>query len=174
MHRPALALGDARLAPGQLGHDEARLDAVGKHVAVVAIAGDDAVLALLQRRLQPDGDSLLPNIEVAETAHETESVHLPGLLLEAADEQHLLVEMQQLLLGRLEAAVLLEGFLQAVEREVLLLCAVVELGGRVARGIISAGLATAAAVGACRLGGGWLGQDLFLSRCLFLAVFRRL
>ena len=75
------------------------IDAVGEHVAMVAIAGDDAVLADGHRRLQPDRDRLLADIEVAEAADQAEAVELPGPLLEAADQQHLAVELQQLVLA---------------------------------------------------------------------------
>ena len=103
VHRAALALGDAGVAAGQLGHDHLGIDAVGEHVAMVAIAGDDAVLADLHRRLQADRDRFLADIEVAEAADQAEAVKLPGPLLEAADEQHLLVEIEQLVLRRLVA-----------------------------------------------------------------------
>jgi hypothetical protein len=36
------------------------IDAVGEHVAMVAVAGDDAVLACLERRLQPDATASWP------------------------------------------------------------------------------------------------------------------
>ena len=70
---------------------------------MVAIAGDDAVLADLERRLQPDRDRFLADIEVAEAADQAEAVELAGALLEAADEQHLLVEFEQLVLDGLVA-----------------------------------------------------------------------
>ena len=100
---PPLPLRDARLAAGQLGHDHLGVDAVGEHVAVVAIAGDDAVLADGHRRLQPDRDRFLADVEVAEAADQPEAVELPRALLEAADEQHLAIELEQLVLRRLEA-----------------------------------------------------------------------
>ena len=103
VHRAALALGDAGGAAGQLGHDQLGIDAVGEHVPVIAIAGDDAVLADGHRRLQPDRDRFLADIEVAESADQPEPVELPGALLEAADEQHLAVELEQLVLRRLVA-----------------------------------------------------------------------
>src|SRR6185437_12511964 len=78
VHRPALAMADARLAPGQLGHDHFRVDAVGEHVPVIAVAGDDAVLADLHRRLQPDRDRLLADVEVTEAADQAEPVELPA------------------------------------------------------------------------------------------------
>ena len=100
---PPLPLRDARRAPGQLGHDHLGIDAVGEHVAMVAIAGDDAVLAAVERRLQPDRDRFLADVEVAEAADQAEAVELAGLLLEAADQQHLPVEFEQLVLARLVA-----------------------------------------------------------------------
>ena len=103
VHRPALAVGDARLAPRQLGHDHLGVDAVGEHVAMVAIAGDDAVLADRHRALEPDRDRFLADVEVAEAADQPEPVELPRPLLEAADEQHLAIELHHLVLGRLVA-----------------------------------------------------------------------
>jgi len=95
VHRSALAFGNAGLASGQLGHDHLRVNAVGEHVAVVAVAGDDAVLADLQRRLKADCDRLLADIEVAESTNQAKPVKLPGSLLEAADEQHLAIIFEQ-------------------------------------------------------------------------------
>ena len=59
-----------------------------EHVAVVAVGGDDLV-ALLERHLHADDDGLLADVEVAEAADEAHAVELAGLLLEAADQQHL-------------------------------------------------------------------------------------
>src|SRR5581483_1001486 len=56
VHRAALALGDAGGAAGQLGHDQLGVDSVSEHMAMIAIAGDDAVLARLHRMLKADGD----------------------------------------------------------------------------------------------------------------------
>jgi hypothetical protein len=56
-------------------------------VAVVAVGGDHLV-ALLERHLHADDDGFLPDIEVAEPADEAHAVKLAGLLLEAADQQH--------------------------------------------------------------------------------------
>ena len=110
VHRAALALGNAGGAAGQLGHDHLGVDAIGEHVAVVAIAGDDAVASDLHRRLQADRDRFLADVEVAEAADQAEAVELPGALLEAADEQHLLVEVEQLVLRRLVALGLVRAF----------------------------------------------------------------
>src|SRR5690606_6555079 len=122
VHRAALALRDAGLAPGQLGHDDLGVDPVGEHVAVIAVAGDDAVLAFLQCRLQPDRDGLLADVEMAEPADQAETIELPGLLLEAADQQHLFVEVQQKLRFGLVAAVLLEPLLKATKLEISRTC----------------------------------------------------
>ena len=74
-------------APGQFRHHAFGVHAAGDHVAVVAVAGDHLV-ALFERHLHADHHRLLPDIEVAEAADQTHAVHLPGLLLEAANGQH--------------------------------------------------------------------------------------
>ena len=66
-----------------------------------------------QRHLHADDDGLLADIEVAEAADQPHAVELAGLLLEAADQQHVAIGLQQLLpvggwLARLAAA--LPGF----------------------------------------------------------------
>ncbi len=120
VHGTALAAADPRFAPGQLGHDHLRVDAIGEHVAVVAIAGDDAVLALFQSALQAHGHGFLADIEVAKAADQAHAVKLTCLFLETANEQHLLIEGEQLLLACLVALVLLQLLLQAVENEALI------------------------------------------------------
>ena len=95
VHGAALALRVARAAPGQLGHDPARIHVADEHVAVVAIAGDDAV-AWLERMLDADRHRLLTDIEVTEAADQAHAVELARLLLEAADQQHLTVIAEQL------------------------------------------------------------------------------
>src|SRR3546814_2526181 len=92
MHRTALALGYTGLASGQLGHDDLRVDTIGEHVAMGAIAGDDAVLVAVERRLQPDRDGFLSDIEVAEAADQAETIELARLLLETADQQPFAIE----------------------------------------------------------------------------------
>ena len=44
----------------------------------------------------PTADRLLADVEVAEAADQPEAVELARALLEAADEQHLAVELEQL------------------------------------------------------------------------------
>ena len=96
VHRPALAKRDARRATGQFRHDQFGVDPVGEHMAMIAIAGDDAVLARRQRRLEAHRNRLLPYIEMTEATDEAEAVKLPSALLEPADKKHCLVELQQL------------------------------------------------------------------------------
>src|SRR5690606_32236065 len=97
-----------------------RIDAVGKHMAMVSVAGDHAVLGIVEGRLKPDSNRLLSDVEMAEAPDETESVELSGLLLEPANERHLLVEVQEFVLGGLVPILLGEGVLQAVQRELVL------------------------------------------------------
>src|SRR3546814_17023538 len=78
VHRAALALRDARLAPRQFGHDHLGIDAIGEHVAMVAVTGDDAVLVAVERRLQPDRDGFLTDVEVAETADQRSEARRVG------------------------------------------------------------------------------------------------
>ncbi len=100
VHRAALALGIAVGPAGQLRHHALGVHAAGQHVAVVAVAGDDLV-ARLERHLHADHHGLLADVEVAEAADQAHAVHLAGLLLEAADQQHVLVGGDLLVLGEL-------------------------------------------------------------------------
>ena len=61
-----------------------------QHVAVVAVGGDHLV-AFVQRHLHADDDRFLADIEMAEAADEAHAVELAGLLLEAADQQHVAI-----------------------------------------------------------------------------------
>ena len=66
-----------------------------------------------QRHLHADDDGLLADIEMAEAADQPHAVELSGLLLEAADQQHVAIGLQQMLLvdGRLAGlAAALPGF----------------------------------------------------------------
>ena len=133
VHRPALALGNARFAAGQFGHDDLGVEAVGEHVPMVAVTGDDAVLVAVERRLEADRDRFLADVEMAEPADQAEAIELPRALLETADQQHLLVEVEHLLLARREMLVLLKRFLQRMENEVVVLC------GRLRSGLLAPG-----------------------------------
>ena len=98
VHRAALAAAVAAGAAGEFGHDAARLHAAGQHVAVVAVGGDDLV-ALAEGGLDADDDGFLADVEVAEAADETHAIELAGLFLEAADEQHVAIGFEQLVLA---------------------------------------------------------------------------
>ena len=87
---PPLPLRIAVLPAGQLRHHAFGVHAAGQHVAVVAVAGDDFV-ARFERHLHADDDRFLADVEVAEAADQAHAVHLAGLLLEPADQQHLAV-----------------------------------------------------------------------------------
>jgi hypothetical protein len=63
-------------------------------VAVVAVAGEDVVVRP-QGRERADGDRLLPDVEMTEAADLAERVRLGRLLLEAADENHLVEHLQK-------------------------------------------------------------------------------
>jgi len=65
-------------------------------MAVIAVAGNDLV-ARLDRHLRAGDDRLLADIEVAETADQSHAIELPGLLLEAANEQHAAIGRKLLL-----------------------------------------------------------------------------
>ena len=71
-------------------------------MAMVAVTGDHRILVAVERRLQTHRHGFLADIEVAETADQAEAVKLARLFFEAADQEHLLVEIQQLFLGSLE------------------------------------------------------------------------
>src|SRR3546814_18970288 len=87
VHRAALAFRDAGLASRQLGHDDLRIDAIGEHVALIAVAGDHTVLVAVERRLQAARDGFPTDIEVAETAHQADAVKLPRLPPPAAQQK---------------------------------------------------------------------------------------
>ena len=86
-------------------------------MAVVAVAGNDAVLAGFKRRLQADRHRFLANVEVTEPADQPEAIELAGLFLEPADQQHLLVEMQQLVIAGGVTRICLMRLLQAAQSE---------------------------------------------------------
>ena len=66
VHRTALAFRYPGGATCQLGHDDIGIDAIGQHMAVIAIAGDHAVAIIVERALQSDRDRFLPDIQMAE------------------------------------------------------------------------------------------------------------
>jgi len=72
-----------------------------QHVAVVAVARDDLVVALLDALLNTDGHGFLTDVQVAEAPDQAHAVQLARALFKATDEDHLAVETQQVFLGSL-------------------------------------------------------------------------
>ena len=107
---PPLPLDRPPCAPGELGHDALGVEAHDQHVAVVAIAGDLGVLALLRRHGDAGDDRFLADIEVAEAADQPHAIHLAGLLLEAPDQQHVAIGLELLVLGELRGYWRVAGF----------------------------------------------------------------
>jgi hypothetical protein len=96
VHGAADAVGDAGGAAEELGDDHLRVGPAGQDLPVVAVAGDDVVIGV-QRAERADGDRLLADVEVAEAQDLLERVGLGRQLLEAADEDHHPIPLQQLL-----------------------------------------------------------------------------
>src|SRR5438445_8786359 len=94
VHGAALPLAQPGGSSEELGHDTLRVRAPGKAMAVVAVGREDVVVGP-QRVHGAHGHGLFPNVEVAEPADLAERVHLRGPLLEAPDQEHLRVEMEQ-------------------------------------------------------------------------------
>ncbi len=95
VHRPALALGDPGGLAVELGHESFGLQAQGQRVAVVPVAREQPVEALLHPGRGARTDRLLAVVQVAEATDLLEAVHLTGLLFEPADEEHLLQQSVQ-------------------------------------------------------------------------------
>jgi len=69
-------------------------------VAVITIGGDHLV-TLAHRHLEAGDHRFLADIEVAETADEAHAVELAGLFLETADQEHVPIGLQLLVLAEL-------------------------------------------------------------------------
>ena len=85
---------------------------------MLAIGRDDVVL-VVERVNRADGDGLLAGIEMAEAGDFAAAVHLGGLLLEAPDERHAPIEVEELALVKGQQRVL-RGMLVAFERHGLI------------------------------------------------------
>ena len=59
-------------------------------MAVIAIGGDH-LIARFQRHLHADDDRFLAYIKMAKAANESHAVKLAGFLLEAPDQQHVMI-----------------------------------------------------------------------------------
>ena len=103
VHRPALALADARRAPEELGHHCLRLDALGEAVAMAAMGGGEGVA---RREVGGDGDGhrFLARVQVEEAGQLSGCDELGELLLEDADATHATVGLEQLLARKLHGA----------------------------------------------------------------------
>ena len=87
VHRAALALGEPVASAVELGHGALRIRALRQAVAVLAVGGDRVVVRA-ERRGRADRHRLLADVEMEESADLPERVRLGGLLLEAADQEH--------------------------------------------------------------------------------------
>src|SRR3546814_20961466 len=72
------------------------VQAAGQHMGVVAVGGEHSILGT-HGGLHADHHGLLADVEVAEAADQAHAVHLAGLLLEAADQQHVAVVVLEVL-----------------------------------------------------------------------------
>ena len=99
VHRAALAPGVAVGPPREFRHHAVGGHAAGKHVAVVAIGGDDRI-TFAEGRLHADHHRFLADIEMAEATDHAHPVELAGLFLEAPDAQHQAVMREQVDAGR--------------------------------------------------------------------------
>ena len=100
MHRTALAGGVTAAASGQFGHHAPWLHPGGKHVTMIAISGDQ-LITIFHRHPDAGDDRFLTNVQMAEPADETHAIELAGLFLEPANKQHVMVDLELLLLVKL-------------------------------------------------------------------------
>ena len=84
---------------------------------MIAVAGYHTVFARRQCRLQPHRNRLLADVEMAKAADQTQPVKLPSALFKAADQQHLLVEMEQLFVGSGKPLGKIVRLLEAAQRK---------------------------------------------------------
>ena len=91
--RTADAADHARAAAEQLGDQAFYVVAVSQKVAVGAMAGEDHVACLIERRHHADGASLLADRGVDRPRHQATGVEVKECLLGLADEGHLGVKV---------------------------------------------------------------------------------
>ena len=94
MHGSALAAGIAIRAAGQFGHHAAGVHAASQHMAMIPVRCNDLIV-ILQRRLDPDHDGFLANIEMAKSADLAHAVELTGLFFETADHHHVAIILEE-------------------------------------------------------------------------------
>ena len=97
---PPLPLDKPPRPTGQFRHDALGVEIHGQHVAVIAVTGDHLIPVLLGH-LHADNHGFLTNVQVAEAPYQTHAVELAGLFLKPADEQHLAVGVELLILVEL-------------------------------------------------------------------------
>src|SRR5208282_2790338 len=105
MHRAAAAVRNSGRLAEQLSHHDARLGALGEAVTVLAIGRDDVVL-VVESVNRADGDGRLAGVKMAKAGDFAAAVHLGGLFLEAANERHAAVEVEELALLKGQEGVL--------------------------------------------------------------------
>src|SRR6185437_14457446 len=116
MHGAALAMAAAGRLPEELGHHLTGTGPTGQGIAVIAIMAENMV-PRFQGVDRANRDRLLANIEMEEAANLSRRVHFRALLLEAANEEHLPVEIHQA--SRLESLQSTFLLLDAQSRHVL-------------------------------------------------------
>ncbi len=84
---------------------------------MVAIPGDHTVVPFLEGGLKTHSDSFLADVEMAEPADQAETVELARLLFKAANQDHLLVELQQFLITGIVALVVRMRLLETPQGE---------------------------------------------------------
>ena len=93
---PAEATGTPGHLAEELGQERARAHPFREGDAVVAVGRDDVVVRP-ERGDRAHADGLLPDVEVQEAADLSFRVAARALLLHAADEEHLAIELRQVL-----------------------------------------------------------------------------
>ena len=77
--------------PGEFRHHCLGIDALRQHVAMIAIGGD-LLIAFLGHAHQADHNGFLANIQMAKATDQAHAVQLARSLLEAADQEHVVIE----------------------------------------------------------------------------------
>ena len=99
VHGAPLPLADAGRLAEQLRHHPPRLGAADDGLGMLPVGGEDVVVPV-QRRGGADRHRLLAAVEVEKTGDVPLGVLLGARLLEFAAEHHLLVQLQQFMVGQ--------------------------------------------------------------------------
>lgn len=99
VHGAALAFGAAGLFAEHFGHAFLHAHADGERVTVIAVRGDEVII-LTRQGNGADGDGLLADVKVEETADLTALVVLERNLLEAADADHFRQQFDLLIIAK--------------------------------------------------------------------------